>query len=66
MRTPKTAILETLDKMDNLQAEKALRYIRSLIESNDRYTYDHMKVKQKALLEIRSALRNDKSIGMTF
>lgn len=64
MKTPKYAILESLDDMDNLQAEKVLEYIKSVLH-NPRQNPEYTRFKQEALKEIRMAIRRDKGLRLT-
>ena len=66
MKTPKIAILETLGEMDDLQAQKVLEYIKSILNSESRYGASYRRFKKDALLEIRRALRKkDSEFGLT-
>ena len=62
---PKLAILEALSEMDNLQAEKVLAYVKSLLETRSRTYADYSRFRQEALKEIRSALRKNREPGLT-
>lgn len=55
-RTPKSAVIKALSKLDNRQAESVLHFVESLTETpqQDR---DYAKFRRDALREIRSALR---------
>ena len=59
--TPKIAILESLSEMDNLQAQKVLEYIKSMIFTKE--NSDYSRFKREALREIRQALK-DTGAGM--
>lgn len=63
--TPKIAILGTLDSMDNVQAEKVLEYIKSLLNNNSGKNQNYNRFKQEALREIRNALRKDGGFGLS-
>ena len=57
--SPKLAILQSLDAMDQLQMENVLYYIKSVLHSHD--SVDHKSFKKEAMKEIRKALRQNKS-----
>jgi hypothetical protein len=54
----KLAILESLLKMDDFQAEKVLNYMRSLPKAKPLYASEYERFKQQALKEIRNALKH--------
>lgn len=64
MITSKIAILETLNDMDNGQAEKVLAYIKGLLYANPLKSEDYHQFKDEALREIRQALSQRDSDGM--
>jgi hypothetical protein len=55
----KLAILESLDSMDHIQMEKVLLYIKEMLQS--RPNADKRHIRQRAMEEIRHALRLEKS-----
>lgn len=60
-KTTKGDILESLDCLDNFQAEKVLTYIKSIVPSRS-----HVETtKKEALKEIRRAIRRDKGMRLT-
>jgi len=61
MKAPKKVILETLNQIDNVQAEKVVDFIKSLLESNSTETRSRL-FKQKALREIRNALNKEEGL----
>ena len=64
METPKIAILERLGELDDLQAEKVLDYIKSVLSSDPRYGAAYRKFKKEAISEIRRALKKDNECGL--
>ena len=56
--SPKLAILQSLDAMDQLQMETVLEYIKSVLRNAD--AIDHKSFKKEAMKEIRKALRQNK------
>lgn len=60
-KTTRGAILESLDCLDNFQAEKVLTYIKSIVPSRSNV----QTTKQEALKEIRRAIRRDKGLRLT-
>ncbi len=62
--TPKSAILESLNEMDNRQAQKVLAYIRSLLVQA-KEDGDYRRFKQEALKEIRQAIKRDKGFSLS-
>ena len=60
-KTTKGDILESLDCLDNSQAEKVLTYIKSIVPTRSRVE----TTKQEALKEIRRAIRRDKGLRLT-
>lgn len=62
--TPKSAIVESLDEMDNRQARKVLAYIRSLLVQG-KEDGDYRRFKQEALKEIRQAINREKGFSLS-
>jgi hypothetical protein len=62
--TPKSAIVESLDEMDNRQARKVLAYIRSLLVQG-KEDADYRRFKQEALKEIRQAINREKGFSLS-
>jgi hypothetical protein len=56
--SPKLAILQSLDAMDQVQMEKVLDYIKSLLPQPGDMNYQSFK--KEAMKEIRKALRKSK------
>jgi DNA-directed RNA polymerase len=56
--SPKLAILQSLDAMDQVQMEKVLDYIKGLIQTPGNVNYQAFK--KEAMKEIRKALRKSK------
>ena len=56
--SPKLAILQSLDVMDQMQMENVLVYIRQLLQSHGNTTDKNFK--KEAMKEIRKALRQYK------
>ena len=56
--SPKLAILQSLDVMDQMQMENVLVYIKGLM--HERGGLDHKNLKKEAMKEIRRALRQHK------
>ena len=62
VQSPKLAILQSLDGMDQVQMEEVLKYIKSVLNQPQR-TKSYQRFKSEAMKEIRQALRkNDGSI----
>jgi tRNA G37 N-methylase TrmD len=59
--SPKLAILQSLDAMDQLQMETVLRYIKGVLQQHD--SVEQKSFKKEAMKEIRKALRQDKNSG---
>ena len=57
--SPKLAILQSLDAMDQLQMENVLDYIKSVLQNNS--SVDQKSFKKEAMKEIRKALRQNRS-----
>ena len=56
--SPKLAILQSLDAMDQVQMENVLDYIKSVLRDSDPMA--HKSLKKEAMKEIRKALRQNK------
>ena len=56
--SPKLAILQSLDAMDQLQMETVLDYIKNVLRSN---VSVEKSFKKEAMKEIRKALRQNRS-----
>jgi hypothetical protein len=59
--SPKLAILQSLDAMDQTQMNEVLSYIKGIL--HPKRPNDYRSFKREALKEIRQALRKDKSKG---
>ncbi len=59
--SPKLAILQSLDVMDQMQMENVLVYIKGLLEHQENIDYKNLK--KEAMKEIRQALRQNKRYG---
>ena len=57
--SPKLAILQSLDAMDQKQMDEVLRYIKGVLSCPAKPN-DYQTFKRKALKEIRQALRSEK------
>lgn len=57
--SPKLAILQSLDAMDQLQMEEVLNYIKGLL-NKPALAPDYQSFKREAMKEIRQALRKEK------
>jgi hypothetical protein len=57
--TPKLAILQSLDAMDQQQMDEVLKYIKGILSQPARFS-DYQTFKRKALKEIQQALRSEK------
>ncbi|MFN5170692.1 MAG: hypothetical protein ACK5DD_13805 [Cyclobacteriaceae bacterium] len=57
--SPKLAIVQSLDAMDQVQMEEVLQYIKGLLNQPAR-TPDYQTFKREAMNEIRQALQKDK------
>lgn len=53
--SPKLAILQSLDAMDQVQMEKVLQYIKGVLVSEEKVDYGTFK--HRAMKEIRQALQ---------
>jgi len=56
--SPKLAILQSLDSMDQVQMEKVLQYIKGVLHQPVHVDYKNFK--KEALKEIRRALKQDR------
>ncbi len=63
LNSPKLAILQSLDAMDQKQMDEVLLYIKGVL-SQSAQPVDYQTFKRKALKEIRQALRSGKSKGL--
>ena len=59
LNSPKLAILQSLDAMDQKQMDEVLRYIKGVLSSSAKPN-DYQTFKRKALKEIQQALRCEK------
>jgi hypothetical protein len=59
--SPKLAILQSLDVMDQVQMENVLVYIREILQQSGRTEASNFK--KEAMKEIRQALRQSKRPG---
>ncbi len=57
--SPKLAILQSLDAMDQLQMEEVMLYIKGLLNKPSQAN-DYQSFKREAMKEIRQALRQEK------
>ncbi len=57
--SPKLAILQSLDAMDQLQMEEVMHYIKGVL-NKPAQTNDYQSFKREAMKEIRQALRKEK------
>ena len=60
--TPKLAILQSLDAMDQVQMEQVLVYIKQVLVRNEKMDYRNFK--SEAMKEIRKALRIEKKVAV--
>jgi hypothetical protein len=60
--SPKLAILQSLDSMDAVQMEEVLKYIKSLLNVENR-TVSYQVFKREAMKEIALALKTGKTAG---
>ena len=58
IQSPKLAILQSLDGMDQVQMEEVLKYIKGILNKPQR-TKSYQRFKSEAMKEIRQALRKD-------
>lgn len=61
-KSKKNEILESLDSLDQSQADKVLEYIKGMLTSNETY---HKKLKREAIKEIQQAL-NKRKLNLSF
>jgi hypothetical protein len=61
----KHQILESLDSLDQTQAEKVLEYIKGLLYSSMDEA-SHKKLKRAAIKEIQQALSNKRKLNLSF
>lgn len=59
--SPKLAILQSLDSMDQVQMENVLQYIKGVLQQPAQLDYNSFK--KEAMKEIRSALRQNRRSG---
>lgn len=59
LQSPKLAILQSLDAMDQVQMEEVLNYIKGILNQPER-TGEYREFKKEAMKEIRKALRQEK------
>jgi hypothetical protein len=60
----KHQILESIEALDQMQAEQVLAYIKGLVEHRDEAGYQ--KLKREAMKEIRYALGTDRKLNPAF
>jgi hypothetical protein len=60
--SPKLAILQSLDSMDSVQMEEVLKYIKGILNTENR-TMSYQLFKSEAMKEIAQALKNGKTAG---
>lgn len=60
----KHQILETLNSLDQDQAEKVLGYIKGLLSPNEEAS--QKKLKSEAMKQIRQALNNKRKLNLSF
>ena len=63
LRSPKLAILQSLDAMDKGQMQEVLLYIKNLLHQPEK-PGDYNAFKKEAMKEIRQALRKEKKQKM--
>ena len=59
LHSPKLAILQSLDAMDQKQMDEVLRYIKGVLSRHAKPN-DYQTFKRRALMEIQQALRSEK------
>jgi len=59
----KNQILESINSLNQTQAENVLEYIKGLLTSNDTY---QKKFKREAIKEIQQALKNKRKLNLSF
>ena len=62
LHSPKLAILQSLDAMDQVQMEQVLLYIKGMLVRNEKIDYRNFK--SEAMKEIRKALRVEKRVSV--
>jgi hypothetical protein len=60
LHSPKLAILQSLDGMDQVQMEDVLKYIKGVLNQPQR-TKSYQRFKSEAMKEIQKALQNSPS-----
>ena len=60
--SPKLAILQSLDAMDQVQMEQVLLYIKGMLVRNEKMNYRSFK--SEAMKEIRRALQIEKKVAV--
>jgi hypothetical protein len=60
--SPKLAILQSLDAMDQVQMEQVLLYIKEVLVRNEKMNYRSFK--SEAMREIRRALQIEKKVAV--
>jgi hypothetical protein len=65
LKSPKLAILQSLDTMDTVQMEEVLLYIKTLLNRPEK-SEDHKAFKKEAMKEIRKALLQEKKHKLRF
>jgi hypothetical protein len=60
--SPKLAILQSLDAMDQVQMEQVLLYIKNILVRNENMNYRNFK--SEAMKEIRRALQTEKKVAV--
>lgn len=60
--SPKLAILQSLDAMDQVQMEQVLLYIKEVLVRNEKMNYRNFK--SEAMKEIRKALQIEKKVAV--
>lgn len=62
--SPKLAIVQSLDAMDQMQMEEVLQYIKRLLNQPVRNP-DYQSFKREAMKEIRQALQDKRGLQLT-
>jgi len=60
--SPKLAILQSLDAMDQVQMEQVLHYIKEQLSRSN--NFDYRNFRSKAMKEIRKALQTEKKVAV--
>ena len=63
LNSPKLAILQSLDSMDQTQMDEVLRYIKGVLNRTAPVS-DYQTFKRQALKEIQQALRSEEKKGL--